>query len=110
MKLMTKAVMNSLPALYSQEENTEQKAVLKFFTPDGNWTWYVIEGSPVDADDCYDTDKPKVDWMFFALVDGFDKELGYFSLFELQSIRGRLGLPVERDMYFDPQPISELMD
>ena len=31
-------------------------------------------------------------------VDGFEKELGYFSLRELESARGPLGLPIERDL------------
>jgi len=35
--------------------------------------------------------------------------LGYFSLNELQSIRGPLGRPIERDLYFTPGPISEVL-
>jgi hypothetical protein len=97
-----------LPALYSQEENPDPLVVCKFFTPDAGWTWYAIEGSPVDADGFYDTDKPKVDFVFFGLVAGLEVELGYFALSELQSIRGRLGLPVERDRFFTPTRLSEL--
>jgi Protein of unknown function (DUF2958) len=101
-------VLSTLPALYSQEENPDPMVVCKFFTPDAGWTWYVIEGSPVDADGYYDTDKAKVDFVFFGLVSGVEVELGYFSLSELQSIRGRLGLPVERDLYFAPTRLSEV--
>jgi len=110
MMLLTAENKKNLPALYSNETKTaaETMVVLKFFTPDANWTWYVTEGSPVDADGYFDTDKPKVDWMFFGLVDGAEVELGYFSLSELQNIRGRLGLPVERDRYFDPISLEEL--
>ncbi|GAH87664.1 unnamed protein product [marine sediment metagenome] len=61
----------------------EKKVIAKFFTPDGSWTWYAVE---FDGED-----------LFFGLVDGFEKEWGYFSLKELQSIRGKLGLPIERD-------------
>ena len=43
-----------------------------------------------------------------ALVDGQEKELGYFTLSELQSIRGPGGLKIERDAHFNPTPISEL--
>ena len=82
--------------------------VCKFFTPDAGWTWYAIEGSPVDANGYYDTDKPKVDFLFFGLVDGLEVELGYFSLTELTSIRGRFGLPVERDRYFEPTKLSAI--
>jgi hypothetical protein len=42
------------------------------------------------------------------VVAGDFPELGYFSLSELQSIRGAFGLPVERDMYFTPTPLSEI--
>jgi hypothetical protein len=82
--------------------------VCKFFTPDGGWTWYVIEGSPVDEDGFYDTAKPKVDFIFFGLVSGLEVELGYFSLSELESVRGAFGLPVERDLYFQPTRLSEV--
>jgi hypothetical protein len=82
--------------------------VAKLFTPDGAWTWYAIEGSPVDEDGYYDTDKPKVDFVFFGLVSGIEVELGYFTLSELESVRGAFGLPVERDLYFEPVRLSEV--
>ena len=82
--------------------------VCKFFTPDAGWTWYAIEGSPVDEAGDYDTDKAKVDFVFFGLVSGLEVELGYFSLSELESARGAFGLPVERDLYFEPTRLSEV--
>ena len=94
MKLLTADLRSQLPQLYSQEEVEEPKAIAKFFTPDSNWTWYASEFDGVDT--------------FFGLVDGFEKELGYFSLKELESLRGAFGLPVERDLWFEPTPLSEL--
>jgi hypothetical protein len=86
--------------------------VCKFFDPVGSWTWYATEGSPVDEDGYYDTDKEKVDYLFFGLVVGFAKELGYFSLTELQTLkegmRGLRALPIERDVYFRQQRLSEI--
>jgi Protein of unknown function (DUF2958) len=108
MKLLTKALLEKLPALYSQENNPDPMVVCKFFTPDAGWTWYAIEGSPVDANGYYDTDKEKVDFLFFGLVSGIEVELGYFSLSELTSIRGKFGLPVERDRYFEPTRLSAI--
>jgi hypothetical protein len=32
----------------------------KFFDPVGSWSWFATEGSPVDEDGYYDTDKEKV--------------------------------------------------
>jgi hypothetical protein len=46
--------------------------------------------------------------IFWGLVIGLVKEYGSFSLSELQSIRGKLGLPVERDLYFTPTSLAEL--
>ncbi|MFH1543242.1 MAG: DUF2958 domain-containing protein [Patescibacteria group bacterium] len=97
MKLITKEILEKLPKLYSQEDKgLEAVAVVKFFTPDSNWTWYATE---FDGEDT-----------FFGLVDGFEKELGYFSLSELLSVKGALGLPIERDMYFKPKTLKELMN
>ena len=97
MKLLTKEIIEKLPKLYTQEEKgLDAVAVVKFFTPDSNWTWYATE---FDGED-----------LFFGLVDGFEKEIGYFRLSELQSVKGALGLPIERDMYFKPKTLKELMD
>jgi hypothetical protein len=107
-QLLTKDLVKRLPALYSQEDNPDPLVVCKFFTPDAQWTWYVIEGSPVDEHGYYDTDKEKVDFVFFGLVSGIEAELGYFSLSELESVLGAFGLAVERDLYFEPARLSEV--
>ena len=66
--------------------------VVKLFTPDAGATWLLSEIDPDDADRC------------FGLCDlGLGMpELGYVSLSELAALRGKLGLPVERDLYFTP--------
>ncbi len=100
-----------LPQLYSGEaQGLEALAQVKFFTPDSNWTWYATEGSPVDEDGFYDTDKEKVDFIFFGLVSGHEVELGYFALSELEEAKGPLGLPIERDLHFEPTELGELME
>ena len=71
-------------------------AQVKFFTPDANWTWYASE---YDGQD-----------LFFGLVDGHELEFGYFSLLDLRGIQGPLGLPIERDLYFEPKSLGELLD
>jgi hypothetical protein len=38
-------------------------------------------------------------------VDGFERELGYFALAELEAARGPLGLRVERDLWWKPAPL-----
>jgi hypothetical protein len=96
MKLITEEIKKRLPKLYEQDgKGYDAIAYVKFFTPDSNWTWYVTEFDGKDT--------------FFGLVDGFEKELGYFSLSELESTKGPLGLKVERDLYFKPTRLKDLM-
>ncbi len=95
--LLDQESREKLPPLYSGEElGLMAIALVKFFTPDSNWTWYASE---FDGED-----------LFFGLVSGFEIELGYFSLSELQSIKGSLGLPIERDLYYEPKTLKELME
>jgi len=49
------------------------------------------------------------DFRFFGYVIGFEEEWGYFMLSELQSARGPLGLPIERDLYFKAGSFSEVI-
>ena len=109
--LLPEILKERLPALYSQEEERDPVVVVKYFDPVGSWTWYATEGSPVDEDGYMDTNKEKVDFLFFGLVMGFEAELGYFSLNELRTakegLRGIRALPIERDVHFRPQRLSE---
>ena len=47
--------------------------------------------------------------LFYGLVTGFEKELGTFRLSELMENRGKLGLEIERDFFFEPTPVSRLL-
>jgi hypothetical protein len=86
-----------LPPLYSgEEQGLDGLAHVKFFTPDSSWSWFASE---FDGED-----------IFFGLVDGLELELGYFSLKELQSVKGPKGLPIERDLHFEPKSLRELRD
>lgn len=71
--------------------------VVKLFTPDAQCTWLLSEIDPDEPD------------LAFGLCDlglGF-AELGSVSLSELGALRGRLGLPVERDLTFTARhPLS----
>lgn len=71
--------------------------VVKLFTPDAGCTWLLTELDPEDPD------------IAFGLCDlglGFP-ELGTVRISELETVRGRLGLGVERDLSFMPKyPLS----
>ena len=86
-----------LPELYSQEEKgMDALALVKFFTPDSSWTWYVSEFDGVD--------------LLYGLVIGLEVEFGYTSLKELKSICGPLGFKIERDIFFEPKSLRELFE
>ncbi len=95
MKLLTKKLRQEIPPLYSTEGDEDPEVQARFFTPDSSWTWYVLE---FDGED-----------IFFGYVIGHEAEYGYFSLRELQAVRGPLGLPIERDLYFTPRPLTEVI-
>ena len=95
MQLITEEIRHALPPLYSQDgKGGDATATVKYFTPDSSWTWYATE---FDGEDT-----------FFGLVDGHEKEPGYFSLSELQSVRGPMGLPIERDLHWQPKTLREI--
>ena len=96
MKLMTQEIRKQLPAIYSQDGKGEDAmAVVKFFDPFSGWTWYASEFDGQDT--------------FFGVVIGHERELGYFSLSELESVKlGKSDVGrIERDLYFSPIPLKD---
>jgi hypothetical protein len=73
-----------------EHDGFDPAPVVKLFTPDAGATWLLTEIDPNEPDHA------------FGLCDlGLGSpELGWLSLSELAAVRGRLGLPVERDLYF----------
>lgn len=95
MQLLTTQLRAQLPDLYAQDGKGGNAIVhVKFFTPDSSWTWL---GTEFDGDDT-----------FFGLVDGHEREFGYFSLSELEKVRGPMGLPIERDLHWKPKKLIEI--
>jgi hypothetical protein len=119
MALLTKKLRKQFPPLYAQEHVTDPIVYAKFYFPAPNgWTWYATEFDGKD--------------MFFGWVVGFEKEIGYFTLSELESIAVPSGtvigtveelesiqvidfdfsgvqvLKVIRDETFTPMPLSEV--
>jgi hypothetical protein len=97
MTLITKALTEQLlangraqrAAIDKGESALDFKPVVKLFTPDAQCTWLLTELDPDDG-------------LVFGLCDlGLGcPELGYVSLIEIAAVRGKLGLPVERDIHF----------
>lgn len=77
-------------AVRGTDDEIDFLPVVKLFTPDAGATWLLTEIDPDEPD------------LAFGLCDlglGFP-EVGSVSLAELASVRGKLGLPVERDLHF----------
>ena len=104
MKLLPKEIREQLPPLYAQDgKGGKAIAYLKLFTPDSGWSWWITEGQPI-----LDEQGREIDFECFALVQGHEKELGYVYLSELETVRGPMGLPIERDLWFKPKPLEEI--
>lgn len=95
-KLIPQTLLSDIPDLYDTEGQTNPLCYVKLFTPDSNWTWYIIEFSRSDAKTCY------------GYVKGLESELGYFTLEELEEVHGPLGLAIERDLSFTPTLFSAI--
>ena len=66
MKLLTEEIRRRLPPFGSQDgKGGKAAAQLKLFTPTARWSWFATEFDGKD--------------LFFGLVDGMEKELGYFT-------------------------------
>lgn len=97
MDLMPDDIRARLLANGAAEVETDHVPVVKFFDPTGAATWLITEMMPDEPD------------ILFGLCDlGMGcPELGYISLAELESVKGRLGLSIERDFYFTARfPLS----
>lgn len=91
MELVTKEQMAALQAngrrMMEKDISCEVWPVVKLFTPDANATWLL------------------------AWVEPGDPEIGSVCLSEIAAVRGALGLPVERDLYFKAEKsLSEYAD
>ena len=98
MDLFPKPILDTLIAngranqahMEAGEDTIDHMPVVKLFTPDAGATWLLSEIDPDEPD------------LAFGLCDlglGFP-ELGSVSITELKALRGKLGLPAERDLHF----------
>jgi hypothetical protein len=127
-KLITKEIEGLFKKLGRQGNVDDPIVVAKFFNPTGAGTWYAteliyvissrgesnepetleVEASKIDQFKDYEV----IDKLFFGYVSIFGDhcdEWGYFRLSELESVKcPPFGLGIERDLYFDPKPISKV--
>ena len=98
-QLMTEKLADTIPALGANSNVADCDDIIapaKLFSPYSNWTWYITELDH-ETGQC------------FGLVEGFERELGYFDLTELAETTVFGGVPaVERDLYWQPKTLGEI--
>lgn len=97
-KLITAQLASQLPALYHNEGISIEdiRIYAKLFDPASSWTYFVAE---FDGSDLI--------WGYATFQDGMG-EWGYASISEIEGLRNRFGLPMERDLHFRPRPAREI--
>jgi hypothetical protein len=91
-----------LPTLEATANNTIDQSIVKvkLFNPMGAGTWYITAYNPED----------KMAFGFVNLGDAEMAELGYISIEELETLRLPLGMKIERDLWFSPMPLKDVME
>ena len=98
MKLMTRELEKEFAKIGRQEGVNDPIVVAHFFNPCGAGDWWATEYDPETRE-------------FFGYVSIFGDhcdEWGYFSLDELECVKGPFGMGIERDLHWTPRPISEV--
>ena len=96
-KMLTKSIEAQAPRLYETDgQGRDAIAVAHYFSCFNGWDWYLTEYDPETQ-------------IAFGLVNGFESELGYFSIAEFEELNRSRGIEViERDMYWRPCKLSEV--
>ncbi len=98
MQLLTNELVKRFAKVGRQEEVHDPLVIAKFFNPAGAGTWYATEYDPKD----------RIFFGFVSIFGDYNDEWGSFSLEELETYRGPLGVGIERDLYFGEKHISEV--
>lgn len=97
MILLTEELKKRFARVGRQESKLWDALVIaRYFVPWGSWTWYATEYYPKDR-------------IFFGYVCGMFDEWGYFSLDEMQDLKGPMGLGMERDLHYTEKTLREAL-
>lgn len=80
----------------SSQPWAETVCKVRLFNPTGIGTWWVASYDP-DTGNAY------------GVADLHERSAGLIWIPELVDYRGQFGLPIERDLYYRPQTVAELM-
>ena len=67
-----------LPSI-SDADKMDNPPIVAYFT-NGDWSWYVIAGEKINDED----------YLLYGLVDGMHKELGTFTLNQIENVSATL--------------------
>lgn len=94
-QLMTREIAKTAPRLYEQDGAEDPTVYAHYFSCVNGWDWWLLEFDGTDE--------------AFGLVEGYDDELGYFSIKEMEELNRQMGFAaIERDEHFSPKPLSAI--
>jgi len=85
---------DKLPTIAEASRRPDPPALVKLFDPTSQWTWFIAGYNPESR-------------CAYGVVVGNEREIGDFDMEELVNLRGRFGLPIERDLWWEPKPLSQ---
>lgn len=98
MQLINKILEERFAQVGSQEDKGKDAIVIaKYFNPTGAGNWFATEYSPTD----------RIFFGFVSIFEDWNDEWGSFSLDELESFKGKMGLGIERDLHCGEKTIRE---
>ncbi len=98
MKLINKILEERFAQVGSQDGKGKNAIVIaKYFNPTGAGNWFATEYDPIN----------KIFFGFVSIFGDWNDEWGSFSLDELESFHGRMGLGIERDLHCGEKTIGE---
>jgi len=92
--LMPSWLAATVPALFATEHELDPVVYAKLYMPDAGWMWYITEYDPAGR-------------RGFGFVRG-QEDLVYISLDDLATVRGPRGLAIERELFWQPTPLSRV--
>ena len=97
-RLLTGELWRLIPRLREQEHSKDPTVYAVFNFPGSGWKWFVTEG-----------EKSGDEFIFFGYVIGFEAELGYFTLSELEGV-DICGIKVEQVENFETAPLKQCLE
>lgn len=76
-ELMTVEIAKTVPRLYEQDGADDPIVHVRYFSCVNGWDWWLLEFDGTDE--------------AFGLVEGYDDELGYFSIKEMEELNRQMG-------------------